>query len=259
MQVLFQNMPPLSPEEYTALEQSIIHNGIQVPILLDERGTVIDGHHRQKIAQHLGIKCPSRTVSGKTETEKRTLALSLNLDRRHLTREQRRTLAVESLKADPELSNRQHAERVGVDHKTIQAVRAPLVERGEIPHVETRMDSLGRQQPAERIDPNTGEVLDGKTYPRPEPKEHKETTMTTAPTRLAIPQPPRYGGNRLKHKQIIANAITAGNGMRIALDEIADKGLDGSITTEEADQYAADLSEILRSLKRIQSLLKKEV
>lgn len=83
--------------------------------------------------------------------------------------------------------------------------------------------------------------------------------MTTAPTRLAIPQPPRYGGNRLKHKQIIANAITAGNGMRIALDEIADKGLDGSITTEEADQYAADLSEILRSLKRIQSLLKKEV
>lgn len=133
--------------------------------------------------------------------------------------------------------------------------------------------------PAERIDPDTGEVLtnyntgeiiaptsprdttglDGKTYPRPEPKEHKEATMTTAPTRLAIPQPPRYGGNRLKHKQIIANAITAGNGMRIALDEIADKGLDGSITTEEADQYTADLSEILRSLKRIQSLLKKEV
>lgn len=47
--VLFQSMPPLSPEEYSALEQSIRDNGVQVPIVVDEAGVVIDGHHRQKI------------------------------------------------------------------------------------------------------------------------------------------------------------------------------------------------------------------
>ena len=99
--------------------------------------------------------------------------------------------------------------------------------------------------------------LDGKTYTRPEPKEtSKETTMTAAPSRLAIPQPPRYGGNRPKHAQIIRNAVLSASGLCIAMDEI--QTLDQSIDNEEAARLADDLSSILRSLKRIQSLLKKE-
>ena len=99
--------------------------------------------------------------------------------------------------------------------------------------------------------------LDGKTYTRHEPKEtSKETTMTAAPSRLAIPQPPRYGGNRPKHAQIIRNAVLSASGLCIAMDEI--QTLDQSIDNEEAARLADDLSRILRSLKRIQSLLKKE-
>ena len=99
--------------------------------------------------------------------------------------------------------------------------------------------------------------LDGKTYARPEPKKtSKETTMTAAPSRLAIPQPPRYGGNRPKHAQIIRNAVLSASGLCIAMDEI--QTLDQSIDNEEAARLADDLSRILRSLKRIQSLLKKE-
>ena len=99
--------------------------------------------------------------------------------------------------------------------------------------------------------------LDGKTYARPEPKKtSKETTMTAAPSRLAIPQPPRYGGNRPKHAQIIRNAVLSASGLCIAMDEI--QTLDQSIDNEEAARLADDLSSILRSLKRIQSLLKKE-
>ncbi len=90
-----------------------------------------------------------------------------------------------------------------------------------------------------------------------QPKETpKETTMTAA-SRLAIPQPPKYGGNRPKHNQVIGNVIVSAQGLCIVADEI--KTLDGSINSEEAASYADDLSRIIRSLKRIQQLLTKEV
>lgn len=169
--VLFQNMPPLSPEEYAELEASIKEHGIQVPILIDEDGVVIDGHHRQKIAQELGIRCPKRQVIDKTESEKRTLALSLNVHRRHLTREQKRALIAESIKADPQLSNREHARRIGVDDKTVGTARRELEGRAEIPHVEERTDSLGRSQPATKPAPKSdAELLAGADWvPAPEP------------------------------------------------------------------------------------------
>lgn len=215
--VLFQNMPPLSREEYEALETSIREHGIQVPVVVDENRVVIDGHHRQKIAQELGIECPKRVVFDKTDAEKRTLALSLNLDRRHLNREQRRALIAESIKADPELSDREHGRRTGASKNTAAAVRAELVERGQVDHVSERTDSLGRQQPASKprpepeidlanVDMATGEILsegpvgefvspytdiaeaakkkvtglDGKEYSRPEPQKPRRKPLTDA-------------------------------------------------------------------------------
>lgn len=203
--VLFQNMPPLSPEEYSELEASIKEHGIQVPILIDEDGVVIDGHHRQKIAQELGIRCPKRQVIDKTESEKRTLALSLNVHRRHLTREQKRALIAESIKADPELTDREHARRTGAHHTTVGTVRSGLESNDEVAKLATRIDPRGYEQPSSRpksdaellagaewspeavepeprftdepghIQPVTGTItgMDGKQYTRPEPKEHK--------------------------------------------------------------------------------------
>lgn len=159
--MLYQFLPRLADDEYAALEKSIREHGIQVPIVVDENGSVIDGHHRKEIADRLGVPCPRNTASDLDETGKRTLACSLNLDRRHLNREQKREVVAKSLKADPQLSNRQHAERVGVDHKTVGSLREALQSRGEIPHADTHVDSLGRQQPA-RVEPTvntkTGEV-----------------------------------------------------------------------------------------------------
>lgn len=91
-----------------------------------------------------------------------------------------------------------------------------------------------------------------------QPKEtQKETPMPAAPSRLAIPQPPKYGGNRPKHNQVIGNVIVSAQGLCIVADEI--QALDGSINNEEAASYASDLSRIIRSLKRVQQLLTKEV
>lgn len=159
--MLYQFLPRLSDDEYTSLEKSIREHGIQVPIVVDENGSVIDGHHRKEIADRLGLPCPRNTARDLDETGKRTLACSLNLDRRHLNREQKREVIAKSLMADPQLSNRQHAERVGASHPTVAAIRADLENSGDVEKLSTVTDSLGRQQPT-RVGPAvntiTGEV-----------------------------------------------------------------------------------------------------
>ena len=167
--VLFQFLPPLLPSEYQALTESIRTHGVQVPVLVDESGAIIDGHHRDQIAAELGIKCPREVRSGLTDTEKRSLAITLNRDRRHLTQEQKRALASESVKADPQLSDREHARRVGVTHPTVAKIRAELEAEGGLESVTNRLMPSGKPapgpkpKPVERIDSTTGEIVGGST------------------------------------------------------------------------------------------------
>ena len=158
--VKYQVMPPLSPDEYQELHDDIDHRGVVEPIHVDESGVVIDGHHRKRIADELGIECPKIVHDDLSDAGKRSLAFTLNLKRRHLNREQRRALIAESLKSDPQLSNREHARRTGADHKTVQAVREESESTGEIPQSETRVSGDGRVRPSSQ-----------PTRPKPEPEE----------------------------------------------------------------------------------------
>lgn len=120
----YQLLPALTPDEYAALCDSIRAEGIRVPIQVDEHGAILDGHHRSRIAAELGIECPRVVVSNlDTEQAKRTVALSLNLSRRHLNREQTRQVIAASLAADPDLSDREHARRCGCSPTTVGTVR----------------------------------------------------------------------------------------------------------------------------------------
>jgi ParB-like chromosome segregation protein Spo0J len=48
-------VPELSPEECESLKQSIKEaNGLYVPIIANEDGIILDGHHRFKACQELG-------------------------------------------------------------------------------------------------------------------------------------------------------------------------------------------------------------
>ncbi|MEX3562147.1 ParB N-terminal domain-containing protein [Corynebacterium phoceense] len=161
--VRYQVMPPLSADEYQDLFEDIKENGVLVPILVDEDEVVIDGHHRSKIAAELGIPCPEEIITGKSEAEKRGMAFGLNLKRRHLNREQRRALIAESLKADPQLSNREHERRTGAHKNTIQSVREELESTGQIAQSSTRVSGDGRVRPASQP-------------PRPEPEPEPEGT-----------------------------------------------------------------------------------
>lgn len=168
---MFQHLPPLTPEEYSALEASILEHGILSPVITDENGVILDGHHRSRIAAEHSLPCPKQIVHGKTDTEKRTMALSMNLDRRHLNREQKRALVAESVKADPGLTAREHARRTGVDHKTVGTIRESLVANGEIPHSVERVTADGKPAPGVKpaapanVNTETGEIEETPRYP----------------------------------------------------------------------------------------------
>lgn len=147
----FQVMPPLSETDYEALKADIAERGVLIPIDVDEDGNVLDGHHRLAIATELGIDCPKfKRIGLGSDEDKRTHARALNIARRHLDSKQKRELIAAELKDDPERSNRQIGEALGVDHKTVASVRGEGEACGEIPHVSTVTDTAGRKQPSRK-------------------------------------------------------------------------------------------------------------
>src|SRR5262249_54398128 len=93
--------------------------------------------------------------------------VSLNLHRRHLTAAQKRAVVAALLTEQPTRSNRAVAAAVGVDDKTVGAVRRDLEGRAEIPHGESRTDTKGRQQPASK--PATERKTTEEREPEPAP------------------------------------------------------------------------------------------
>jgi N6-adenosine-specific RNA methylase IME4 len=79
----YQLLDPLRPEEYAALEADILKGGVQIPVERDENGDLLDGHHRQEIADRHGLPCPSITRTFASEQEKREHVIKINLARRH--------------------------------------------------------------------------------------------------------------------------------------------------------------------------------
>src|SRR5258708_19156304 len=126
----YQVMPPLAEPEYDALRASIAAGYDPArPVVVDENGVILDGHHRQRACAELGITAPVVVLPGLTEDQKHDYAMRANLACRHLTQLQKRDLIAAELKRDASRSDRAIGLLVGADHKTVGSVR-----RGEIPH-----------------------------------------------------------------------------------------------------------------------------
>ncbi len=237
----FQLLPPLTPTELGELRADIEAHGVQVPIIVDENGRVIDGHHRQRIAAQLGVPCPSTTVTGYTGAELRDMAVRLNLHRRHLTLEQKRAALAASIKADPDLSDRQHGARIGADHKTAGVIRARLEERGEVPHVVQRTDSTGRQQPATKV-VNLGVVQTSDSKPRPGTSD-----------RPAILR----GTRRLDGDRIIEQTVAAASDLVMPdlMEQVDYRRLDRDKLAEWVRSLAASRKDLLRLEKKLREEL----
>lgn len=90
----YQLFPSLTTDEYRDLKASIAERGVLVPVVYDENGAILDGHHRVQVCQELGIADWPRDVrTGLSEPAKAALIVTLNRDRRHLNESQRAMVA----------------------------------------------------------------------------------------------------------------------------------------------------------------------
>jgi len=117
--------------------------------VMDEFGEIIDGHSRGLACRELGINdYPVEVRRGLSEAEKRALARNLNALRRHLSREQVRSLIADQLRDTPDWSNQRIADGLGVDGKTVASVRAGLAATSEIPRLDKTVGADGKARRA---------------------------------------------------------------------------------------------------------------
>ena len=146
----YRLLPPLDAETYAGLKANIAINGVQVPIVRDEKGYILDGFSRAQIAKELGYECPSQVIKGLSEQEKRSLVRALNLSRRQLDQWSKRQIIADELKENPRRSNNWIAKSLGVDDKTVASVRRDMQSTSEIPKLGYTLGSDGKFRPAIR-------------------------------------------------------------------------------------------------------------
>jgi hypothetical protein len=93
-------MPEMSERDFATLKEDISKHGVRVPILV-YHSQILDGRHRYRACQELGIPCPTLKWNGRDPWLE---AQSRNLVRRHLTKDQ--VYAIRKLAAEryPELA-----------------------------------------------------------------------------------------------------------------------------------------------------------
>jgi hypothetical protein len=78
-------LPPLTDEQYTALEVDILHNGCYSPVIVDEDMTIVDGHHRYEICEKHGIPYQMAVFAFENDLEAQRWALNTQKARRNLS------------------------------------------------------------------------------------------------------------------------------------------------------------------------------
>jgi ParB-like chromosome segregation protein Spo0J len=142
-----QVMPPLDEATEAALRASIEKFGVIVPVVVDQSGRVLDGHHRQRIAEELGKSVPLRTFPVASDDEAMEVAASVNLDRRQVMDVAHRRAVVVELRREGH-SLRAIAGATGVSLGQTQRDLAAAGVSGDTPDAVTGRD--GKQYPAQR-------------------------------------------------------------------------------------------------------------
>jgi len=94
-----QLVPVLSDEEYTRLKESIASVGLYEPIVINQDGVILDGHHRFKVVKELGwsrVNVESKHFETKNDEE--IYVIETNIIRRHLNQAQKTLIG---LKLEP--------------------------------------------------------------------------------------------------------------------------------------------------------------
>jgi hypothetical protein len=155
----------LGKEELRELGEDIRKNRLQHRVVLwspngTDEAVLLDGRNRLDAMELVGMPVLNksggegwRALNGHLYTFHRrkcdpvAYIVAANIKRRHLDTEQKRELIAKLLKANPEKSNRQIAEPLKVDHKTVASVRVMKETTGEIPQLTKTTGKDGKTRP----------------------------------------------------------------------------------------------------------------
>lgn len=142
---LFEALPKVIED---ALRASILRFGVLVPVVKDQHGNVLDGHHRSRIAAEMKVDYRVDVLRVESDEDSREIQRTLNADRRQLTEQQRQEVAL-ALRQEGH-SYRAIAGALGVDAMTVRADILSTVEDStvELPDRVTGLD--GKSRPAKR-------------------------------------------------------------------------------------------------------------
>lgn len=144
----FQLFDALDPATEAALTESIRRFGVLVPVVRDQAGNVLDGHHRARIADSLGVPYRVDVLTVANDDEAKEIARTLNADRRQLDPAQRQAVVAHLRQQGHSL--RAIGKAVGVDHKTVQNDLGKIGEGSPISAPERVKRTGGGTYPAKR-------------------------------------------------------------------------------------------------------------
>jgi len=189
----FQLLPPLTVEQRDLLRQSIKENGVLEPVVFDEDGEILDGHHRVEIAEELGIEYPRRVIDDLDRPGKHMYALTVNVARRQLDQNARGGLVAQMRIRG--MSIREIAKATGLPKTTVARDLAQVSQMGHLPEKVTGSD--GKEYAPSRPTPDsvpptqTPEPVaaeapapvagSGSASPEPEPEPERRLNVVPEP------------------------------------------------------------------------------
>jgi hypothetical protein len=172
--------PEMNQDDYIALRSDIAARGLIEPVWVHD-GQLLDGRHRARACDDLGIPCPSRLYEGPDPVG---FVISLNLHRRMLNESQRALIAARlaNLKNGRPSRNSPNLE----SFSTEQAAKALHVGRGTVSNAQALLRSDRPQQAALLIEQVESGDLKVSAAVRELKKLREAEKLTEADVREAI-------------------------------------------------------------------------
>ncbi len=130
-------LPPLTGEQFAALEADILKNGCYSPVIVNEDMVVIDGHNRQRLCEQHGLPYQMAVFSFEDMLEAKQWALDTQKGRRNLDKWELGKIALR-LKPDIEARARANQSAAGGDKFGEKPLSATLPEA--VSSVDTRRE-----------------------------------------------------------------------------------------------------------------------
>ena len=263
--------PAMQPDEYQALLDSILEIGVQHPITLFE-GQIIDGWHRYKAANELGMACPSVELG---DVDPRDFAKSQGA-RRNITASQN-ALAITAIYAwvpagKPAKSNMEVTStlaKTNAELAVIAGVSNKTIQQAKTVHAKA-VDSVKEAVKTGAVSVETGAAvakLSEKEQKKVAAKGPKAMRAAAKPARVE-PEDADYAGpteQELKAEQLAAKAdldkvmelLESDDPTAALLRENERQRLEIATLKSQRDGYMNQCNELMRRVKSLRKMLDK--